>query len=148
MPNTETKNALLGYFWTRVFKNYCHIWNKQPQTCTIAIFRKKKQNCINFGPKIPYLVIFGVEFENTVAIFEIRTLKFVKLQNFAKIQNYINLETKVPYLGNFKVNFENNYCHIWNQHPHICEIAKFCKNTNLLKLGPKIRYLDVFQVEF
>ena len=25
MSRFGTKNALLGYFWTRLFKNYCHV---------------------------------------------------------------------------------------------------------------------------
>ena len=29
------------------------------------------------GPKIPYLGIFGMEFENNIVIFDISTLKFV-----------------------------------------------------------------------
>ena len=35
--------------------------------------------------------ILGLEFENTIAIFEISTLKFVLLQNVPEIQKYLNL---------------------------------------------------------
>ena len=42
-----------------------------------------------------YLVIFRQEFLKTIAIFEIRTLKFVKLQNFLKKQKYLNLGPKM-----------------------------------------------------
>ena len=38
----------------------------------------KKQKCLNLGPKIPYLGIFGPEFLKTIVIFEISTLEFVK----------------------------------------------------------------------
>ena len=37
----------------------------------------KKQKCLNLGPKMPDLGIFGLEFENNFAIFEISQLKFV-----------------------------------------------------------------------
>ena len=37
----------------------------------------KKQKCLNLGPKTPDLGNFGLEFENNIAIFEIRTLKSV-----------------------------------------------------------------------
>ena len=37
---------------------------------------KKKQKCLNQGPKMPYLGVFGLEFENNIVIFEISTLKF------------------------------------------------------------------------
>ena len=48
---------------------------------------------------MPYFGIFGLEFEKTVVIFEISTLKFVYLQNFAEKQKFLNLSQKVPYLG-------------------------------------------------
>ena len=38
----------------------------------------KKQKCLNLGPKMPHLSIFGLEFEKTNVLFEISTLKFVK----------------------------------------------------------------------
>ena len=29
-----TKNALFGYFWDEIWKNYCHnIWNQHPRIC-------------------------------------------------------------------------------------------------------------------
>ena len=42
----------------------------------------QKLKCLNLGPDLPdlkilNLSIFGLEFENTIAIFEISTLKFV-----------------------------------------------------------------------
>ena len=37
----------------------------------------KKQKCLNLGPKMPDLCIFGLEFENNIVIFEISTLEFV-----------------------------------------------------------------------
>ena len=41
--------------------------------------------------------IFGLEFENNIVIFEISTLEFVSLQNFAKKQECLNLGVKMPY---------------------------------------------------
>ena len=38
----------------------------------------KKQKCLNLGPKMPHLGIFGLEFEKSHVQFEISTLKFVK----------------------------------------------------------------------
>ena len=31
MPKFGTKNAWFGYFWTGIWKQYCHIWNQHPQ---------------------------------------------------------------------------------------------------------------------
>ena len=36
---------------------------------------------LNLGPKMPYLGSFGLEFENAIVIFEIRTFEFVKMQS-------------------------------------------------------------------
>ena len=37
----------------------------------------KKQNCLNFGPKMPDLGILRTEYENNIVIFEISTLELV-----------------------------------------------------------------------
>ena len=63
MPKIGIKNALFGYFWARIYLT--------------AKFRAKKQKCLNLGPKVLYLGIFELEFENNIVIFEISTLEFV-----------------------------------------------------------------------
>ena len=60
------------------------------------------------APKLPYLGIFGLEFEDNFIIFEFSTLDFVKLQNFAKKQKCLNLGTKMPYGRIFGLDFEDN----------------------------------------
>ena len=40
---------------------------------------------------MPYLGIFGLEFDDNILIFEISILEFVQLQNFVKKQKYLNL---------------------------------------------------------
>ena len=66
-----TKNVLFGYFWA---------WNlkKTIVRFEISTFKyvylqniTKKQKCLNFGPKMPDLCIFGLKFENNIVIFEI-----------------------------------------------------------------------------
>ena len=40
-----TKNAWFGYFWARILKIYCHIWNQHPQIGQKWVF-----DCtVNFG---------------------------------------------------------------------------------------------------
>ena len=46
---------------------------------------------------MPDLCVLGMEFENTIAIIEIRTLEFVSLQNFVENQKSLNLEPKMSY---------------------------------------------------
>ena len=47
------------------------------------------------------LRIFGLEFENTIDMFEISTLKFVSLQNFVKKQKTPKFGTKNVLFGYF-----------------------------------------------
>ena len=61
---------------------------------------------------MPDLGIFGLEFENNIVIFEISTLEFVQLQNFAEKQKCLNLGPKMPYLGIFGLQFQKICCHI------------------------------------
>ena len=88
--NDNSNNKKMGifgvfrYFWDRILKNYCHIWNQHPQICLIVEFLKKNQKCLNLGPKMSYLGISGVEFKKAIVIFEISFLTFVWLQNFRK----------------------------------------------------------------
>ena len=69
MPKFGTKNAVFGYFWTRILKiYYCHILNQHPKICLFAKFHEKtkmpKLNALfrYFRPKMSYLGIFGLEF--------------------------------------------------------------------------------------
>ena len=48
---------------------------------------------------MPYLGVFGLEFQKTIFIFEISTLEFVKLQKFVKNLKWLNLGQQMPYLG-------------------------------------------------
>ena len=70
-------------------------------------------------------MFFGVEFQKTIVIFEISTLKFLYLQSFAKKQKCLNLGPKLPYLGIFGVEFQKTIV--------IFEIStlKFVKNESL-----------------
>ena len=76
MPKFVTKNALFRYFGARILTNYCYIWNQHSRICRTAKF-KEKQKCLILGPKMSYLGIFRLEFENNIVIFEIATLEFV-----------------------------------------------------------------------
>ena len=73
MPISGTKNALFGYFWQRTIVRF------EISILKFAYLQNftKKQKCLNLGPKTLDLGNFGLEFENYIVIFEIRTLKFV-----------------------------------------------------------------------
>ena len=96
-----TKNALFGYFWSRIFKKYCRIWNKHPQIFLIWELPKLPKKCPNLVPQVPYLGSFGLNIWKAIFILQFSTLKFVKLQNFAKKYNCLNLGLKMRYSAIF-----------------------------------------------
>ena len=69
--------------------SHCKIWRENKiaqiceQKCFIWVYLNKK--CLIW-------VFFGQKFKNNIFIFEIRTVKFVYLQNFTKKQKCLNLE--------------------------------------------------------
>ena len=87
------------------------------------------------GPKIPYLCISGLEFENNTVIFEINTLAFVYCQNFVKKWKCINFGTKTALYWYFGAGILKQYCHISNPHPQICLNTRFCEKTKIPKFG-------------
>ena len=56
--NLGSKNLLLRFFWPKILKKYCHLWNHQPQMCLIRKFHKKKRNMFSFGTKNALFVYF------------------------------------------------------------------------------------------
>ena len=54
------------------------------------------------------LLIFGLEFENTTAIFEISVFEFVLLQSFLQKQKSLDFGQTMSDLGIFGLEFENN----------------------------------------
>ena len=82
----ETKNVLFGYFWFRFFKNYFHIWNKNPQVYRFPKFCKEtkmlksgtKNVCLEYfwTETSKCFGIFAMELEKNIGIFEICTLEF------------------------------------------------------------------------
>ena len=78
MPKFGTKSALFGYFWARILKNYCHIWDQHPQICQKWVFNSySKFQCLRisviakfceetkmpkFGTKNALLGIFDQEY--------------------------------------------------------------------------------------
>ena len=82
----------------------CKIWRKNEKDQNL---RQKILYWV-FLTKMPYLGILGQELKKKKKIivkFEISTLQFVYLQNFAKKQICLNLVPKMPYLGIFGLEF-------------------------------------------
>ena len=108
---------------------------------------------------MPGLDIFGLEFGNNLAIFEISTLKFLILQIFRKKQKSLNLRPKMPYLGIFEKNALFGY--FWGRIVVKKTIAifelstlkfaylhNFMEKQKCLNLGPKMNDVGIFGLKF
>ena len=74
-------NCLIWVYWRAILKNYCPFCNQHSRICLIAKFGVQKKQSLNLGPKIPNLSVFGLKFENTIVIIEIRALEIVLFQS-------------------------------------------------------------------
>ena len=61
MPKLGTESAPFEYFWARILKTIVIFEISTFKLVKLQNF-VKKQKCLNLGPKLPYLGIFGLEF--------------------------------------------------------------------------------------
>ena len=62
MPKFKVTNAGFGYFWVRIKKKILPCFKSAPSNLSNCKILQKKQKCLNLGPKVPYLGIFGLKF--------------------------------------------------------------------------------------
>ena len=101
----RTNIALFDYFWAGIWKSHCCIWKKRSQIFLKPKFWAKSKS-FNLGLKIPYFGIFGLEFEDTIVIFEHPQICLIP-KFFAKVK-ILNFGPKMPYLDNFELVFWKN----------------------------------------
>ena len=149
-----TKSAIFGYFWARILKTYCHIWNQQPQICLFAKFHEKMpkfgtQNAW-FGylwPKMPYLDIFELQFKKNNCHIWISNPWICLIAKYWEIMKMPKSGTISALFGYFRARILKNCCHVWNQHPRTRAIAKFCEETKMPKFGTKNAFIGYFWPE-
>ena len=142
----RTKNALLRYFLTISWKNYCHIWNEHLRICLISKFCKETKmpkfgtkNAIfcYFWLKMHYLSIFRKTFKKNHCPIWNQHPQICLLQNFHEKTKIPNFEIKNAWFIYFWTGIWTQYCHIWNQHPRFCLTAEFRGKTKRPKFGTK-----------
>ena len=141
MPKFETKTAWLICFGAGIWKQYCHISNQHLRICLTAKFRGNKK-CLNLGPNMPDLGVFGLEFENNIALFEISTLEFHEKRQMPKSG------TKNAWFIYFGAGISKQHCHISNQNPRICLAAKFRGKTKMPKFRTKNALFGISDQEY
>ena len=107
MPKFGTKNALFGYFWARIFKTFCHIWNQHPRICQIAKFRKKMKMS-NFGTKNALFEYFGAGIYRKYCDISNEHSRICLIAKFGEKWHFLNLEPKMPYLSIFRLELQKN----------------------------------------
>ena len=95
-----------------------------------------------------YLGIFGLEFYNTIVIFEIRTLKFVELQDFRKKKKCLDMESKTPYFRFSWTTILKNYAIFEISTLIFLEFPNFLKKQKSLNFEPKMPCFGIFGLEF
>ena len=66
MAKFVTKNALFGYFWARLLKSHVVFEINTLKSVKLLNFAKKPRKWLNMGTKMPYLVIVGGKFLESV----------------------------------------------------------------------------------
>ena len=79
MPICGIKNALFEYFWARVLSKLLPYFKPALSNLPNSKILRKNKKCLNLETKVPYLSIFGLEFEKNILLFEISVLEFVLL---------------------------------------------------------------------
>ena len=140
MPKFGTKNDSFGYFWARTLKNYCQFEISSFELVWLQNL-VKKQKCLTLRPKLPFLgildqkylisVFLGKNFEKTIVIFEISTLKFVYLQSFTEKQKCLNLGPKMSDLGIFGLDLKTMLSYLKSTPSNLsnCKISRKNKNA-------------------
>ena len=121
-----SKNTLFEYFWAKIFKNSCHIWNQHPQICLIGNFAKK-QKCLNLEPKMLYFIFryyWARILKNCCHIWNQHS-RICLIAKFCEKLKMPKFGTKNVLFGHFWARSFNNYCHIWNLHPRIRQTFVF-----------------------
>ena len=80
-----TKDALFAYFLAALFKKLLSYLKSTPSRFSKIKILCKNENLLNIGSKIPYFDMFGLEFEEGIAIFE--TTIFINAKLCVKKEN-------------------------------------------------------------
>ena len=125
-------------FWNNAIQLAIHFLKK-----IIYVSFIQKQKTLNLGPKIPYLGIFGLQFNKNYSQISNQYSRNCETTKFHPKKNKNKLRTKNTLLSLWAGKFKN-YCHICNQRPPIFLTAKFLAKIRILKFGTK----NVLFVEF
>ena len=95
-----------GIFWLK-FENHIVIFQISPLKFFWVQNFAEKQKCLNIGPKMRYLCVFGLEcLKKTIVIFEISAFEFFLITKYQEIVKMSKLRLKMTYLSIFGLEFK------------------------------------------
>ena len=109
------------------------------------MFHSKKKFFFVYSQKKLYLVIFRLDFEETVNIFEIWTREFFCIQSF--MQKNLNFEKKSSIQVFIDWNWKNLLSYLKSTTSHFLK-QSFVKKGKSLNLGLKLNCLGIFWLGF
>ena len=134
-----TENVLFGYFLVETLKKLLPFL-KSADSNFSAMQCSKKIQCFlqnkktsNLGIKKPYLdnwVFLKCNFEKTIVTLEIRTFKFVKIQNLFILKNFQVLDQKRLSWVFLSINFEKLLSYLKSALSSFSGYKVLCKNKN------------------
>ena len=116
MSKLRTKNAFFGYFWARISKTFCDIWNQHPRNCLIVKFCQKMK-MPKLGTKNALFRYFWVRNLNNYCHIWNQHLRICQTVKFREKIRMPKFGTKNALCGYFWARILKNYCYIWNQNP-------------------------------
>ena len=133
--NFGTKNA---YFWARIFKIYCRIWNKHPRSSVTARFFQEIK-LPKFGTKnalFGYFWAWNWKQDYHIWNQHPRICPIAKFYEKPEIPKFGTKNTRLGYFWarNWK----------WYYHIRICLTANFLEKNKIPKFGTKNDFLGIF----
>ena len=122
-----TKNALFGYYYVKISKLCCHIWNQHPQICLTSKYRE----IIKMHQKWLIWVFLGCIWKQYCHIWN-QHHRICLIGKYREIMKIPKFGRKNALFGYFCAAIWKQCCHIWNRHPRFHLIANiFQRNNNV-----------------
>ena len=86
-PKLRTENASFGYFWAKILKSNCHIWNQHHQICLIQKFHEKNKNTLISDQKCLIWVFLGKSFKKLLSYLKLAPSNLANCKTLRKNKN-------------------------------------------------------------
>ena len=113
MPKFGTKNALFGYFWATILKNYCLIWSQHPRNGLFAKFCEIMKMA-KFVTRNTFLGYFWARTFKKLLLYLKSAPSNLSICKISRKKNNVLIWLQKYLIWVFWVRILKKYCHIWN----------------------------------